>query len=126
MATTRKRLVMDGPLRSIGWKAGGAGVRVSVNGRDVARVDNHAPAATGQPQAESMSDEEMDAIRIGRWLDEQSKPITERTLIDNSSDDSNDNSPTTPTTPGAPPLPPGNPITTPSPAPSPLPRPRLT
>lgn len=123
MATTRKRFVIDGPLRSIGWKAGGAGVRVSVNGRDVARVDNQAPTRrAGQSQAEAMTDEQLDNILIGRWLDEQSKPLVERTMIDNPNDDSHDSSPTTPSTPTAPPLPPGNPIT--DPGPSPLPRPR--
>lgn len=84
-STSRKSFKVAGPLRSIGVKTGGAGVRVSVNGQNVADVRNQASAGPGAGQQQQPTDD-LSTIKLGRFIAEQSADQP----ADRSTDDENE------------------------------------
>lgn len=113
-STSRKSFKVAGPLRSIGVKAGVGGVRVSVNGQNVADVRNQAPAPGPGADSRQPTEQEASNIKLGRFIAEQSQQRQEQPT-DNSNDEDEKGIVVGPITP----------IPTPAPSPKPQPRARL-
>lgn len=72
-STSRKSFQVNGPLRSIGVKAGVGGVRVSLNGQTVADVRNQAPAPGPGAGQQQQPTDDLSTIKLGRFIAEQSQ-----------------------------------------------------
>lgn len=86
-STSRKSFQVNGPLRSIGIKAGTGGVRVSLNGQTVADVRNQAPTAGAGSQQPTEPEQEASTLKLGRFIAEQGQQRQEQTTSDNEKED---------------------------------------
>lgn len=84
-STTRKSFQMSGLPRSVGIKAGTAGVRISVNGQDVVNVRNQSPG--GPVAGQQPTEQEASTIRLGRFIAEQGQQRQEQTTNDKEKED---------------------------------------
>lgn len=86
-STSRKSFKIAGPLRSIGVKTGGAGVRVALNGQEVVNVRNQAPTARATVSEERQTEQEASTLKLGRFIAEQSQQSQQETASDNENED---------------------------------------